>query len=94
MSNTIHTAAKGLLQRLGRFEKRLLQEVNSAAADAYCRELARRLDKTEGQVSRSLSTLTELGVLERRAVQPQPPRKNQRTRFIYSVTDLGRKAFF
>lgn len=94
MSNIIQTIAKALLQRLGRFEKQLLQEIDSAGADAYCRELARRLGKTEAQVSRTLSVLMELGLLERHDVLPQPPQKHGRTRHVYALTKDARKVFF
>lgn len=94
MNKIIQTIAKGLLKRLGRFEQRLLLEIDAAGDDAYCRELASRLGKTEGQVSRSLSTLIDLGVLDRRDVKPDPPQKHGRTRHVYRITEIGRKVFF
>lgn len=85
----------GLASRLGRFERSLIREIHAAGENAYCRELTRRLgeaagkDVTEGQVSRTLGVLKELGLVQCERRQPMPPTKHQRHRLVYSFTEGG-----
>lgn len=96
MKEIIASALVGLASRLGRFEAHLLRAVSKLGDDAYCAELSRHLstiltrEVSMGQTSRTLSSLRDMGLLEAEQRWPKTPRKNERSRFVYTLTDAGR----
>lgn len=80
---------------LGKFEKPLLIAIDDLKEDAYAQALTDHLevvlkrDVSIGQTSRSLSALSEMGLVERHTVKPVKPQRGQRSRYVYTLTNDG-----
>lgn len=96
MNDFVTATLVGLASRMGKFETKLLNEIDTAGNDAYCAELARRLSLVEkrevslGQVSRTLGNLRRLGLATSEQRWPDTPQKHQRHRLVFSLTPTGR----